>query len=338
MLELTVYENLAADQRQNAAQELHERIVGDANRVVFALCDLAEHLKIMRDCKLYADLGMSSFEEYVESKVGLKQRQAYNYISAYERLGPKMLRENGNLGITKLNLLAEVSAVDRADFLEENDLAGMTVQEVRELVQKNKDQGEQLSILQEALSEAKNKQNGLQKLADSRKAEADNLRKDLEELENRPVEVAVPEITEEDREKIRAELRAEFEGQQEKDRRKLEKAEKNAEKLKRELEQAKSSAEELAEEKAAEKIKEIQEKAEQEKAEIMERAKKEAAQMQASADAEIREANIFFTAWQEAHGKLLDKLREIAVHDPEKAWMLYNMAANMAEKMAKEAL
>ena len=134
MLELTVYENLAADQRQNAAQELHERIVGDANRVVFALCDLAEHLKIMRDCKLYADLGMSSFEEYVESKVGLKQRQAYNYISAYERLGPKMLRENGNLGITKLNLLAEVSAVDRADFLEENDLAGMTVQQVKEQV------------------------------------------------------------------------------------------------------------------------------------------------------------------------------------------------------------
>ncbi|MGI5895176.1 MAG: DUF3102 domain-containing protein [Candidatus Merdivicinus sp.] len=338
MLELTIYENLAADQRESAAKELHERIVGDANRVVFALCDLAEHLKIMRDCRLYADLGMNSFEEYVEQKVGLKQRQAYNYISAYERLGPKVLRENGNLGITKLNLLAEVSAVDRADFLEENDLDGMTVQEVRELVRKTKDQGEQLDMLQNALTEAQNRQDGLQKLADSRKMEADNLRRDLEELEKRPVEVVVPEITEADREKIRKELRAEFEDQQEKDRKKLEKAERHAEKLKKELEQTKSYAEELAEKKAAERIAEIQDQAEREKQEIIEQVRKESAQMQASADAEIREANIFFTSWQEAHGKLMDKLREIAVRDPEKAGKLAGIASSIAEKMAGEAL
>ncbi len=282
MFELTVYENLAADQRESAAQELHEKIVGDANRVVFALCDLAEHLKIMRDCRLYEDLGLASFEEYVESRVGLKQRQAYNYISAYERLGPKVLRENGNLGITKLNLLAEVSAPDRTDFLEENDLAGMTVQQVKELVQKTKDQGEQLGLLQNALTEAKNREDGLQKLADSR------------------------------REKIAE--------------------------LSRNLEEAKSSAEKLAKEKAAEQIAVIQVQAEQEKRKMMERAKREVAQIQASADAEIREANIFFTTWQEAHGKLMGKLREIAVHDPEKAGKLLELVANMAEKMAGEEL
>lgn len=331
MFELTVYENLAADQRESAAKELHEKIVGDANRVVFALCDLAEHLKIMRDCRLYEDLGLSSFEEYVESRVGLKQRQAYNYISAYERLGPKVLRENGNLGITKLNLLAEVSAPDRAEFLEENDLAGMTVQQVKELVQKTKDQGEQLGLLQNALTEAQNRGDGLQKLADSRKEKIAELNRNLEELENRPVEVAVPEITEADREKIRAEIQAEFDHKQEKSLKKLET-------LKQELEAAKSSAEKLAEEKVAEQIAAIQSQAEQEKAEIRERAKREAAQIQASADAEIREANIFFTSWQEAHGKLMDKLREIAAHDPEKAGKLLELAANMAEKMAGEAL
>lgn len=331
MFELTIYENLAADQRESAAKELHEKIVGDANRVVFALCDLAEHLKIMRDCRLYEDLGLGSFEEYVESRVGLKQRQAYNYISAYERLGPKVLRENGSLGITKLNLLAEVSAPDRAEFLEENDLAGMTVQQVKELVQKTKDQGEQLGLLQNALTEAQNREDGLQKLADSRKEKIAELNRNLEELVNRPVEVAVPEITEADREKIRAEIQAEFDREQEK-------SEREVEKLKQELEAAKSSAEKLAEEKAAEQIAAIQSQAEQEKREMMERAKREAAQIQASADAEIREANIFFTAWQEAHGKLMDKLREIAVHDPEKAEKLLGLAANMAEKMAGEAL
>ena len=331
MFELTIYENLAADQRESAAKELHEKIVGDANRVVFALCDLAEHLKIMRDCRLYEDLGLGSFEEYVESRVGLKQRQAYNYISAYERLGPKVLRENGSLGITKLNLLAEVSAPDRAEFLEENDLAGMTVQQVKELVQKTKDQGEQLGLLQNALTEAQNREDGLQKLADSRKEKIAELNRNLEELVNRPVEVAVPEITEADREKIRAEIQAEFDREQEKSLKKLDT-------LKQELEAAKSSAEKLAEEKAAEQIAAIQSQAEQEKREMMERAKREAAQIQASADAEIREANIFFTAWQEAHGKLMDKLREIAVHDPEKAEKLLGLAANMAEKMAGEEL
>ena len=331
MFELTIYENLAADQRESAAKELHEKIVGDANRVVFALCDLAEHLKIMRDCRLYEDLGLSSFEEYVESRVGLKQRQAYNYISAYERLGPKVLRENGSLGITKLNLLAEVSAPDRAEFLEENDLAGMTVQQVKELVQKTKDQGEQLGLLQNALTEAQNREDGLQKLADSRKEKIAELNRNLEELENRPVEVAVPEITEADREKIRAEIQAEFDREQEKSLKKLET-------LKQELEAAKSSAEKLAEEKAAEQIAAVQAQAEQEKREMMERAKREAAQIQASADAEIREANIFFTAWQEAHGKHMDKLREIAARDPEKAGKLLGLATSMAEKMAGEAL
>lgn len=333
MLELSIYESLAADQRQNAAKELHERIMGDANRVVFALCDLAEHLKIMRDCKLYADLGMNTFEEYVESRVGLKQRQAYTYISAYEKLGRTVMQEQSGLGITKLSLLAEVSGPDRADFIEAHDLDGMTVQEIRELVQKTKDQGEQLGLLQTALEEAQNREDGLRKLADSRKAEADELRQDLKDMENRPVEVAVTEISAEDREKLRAELQEEFDRQQEKSRRKLEKAEKDAEKLRKELEQAKSSAEELAEEKASEKIAEIKAQAEQEKQEIMERAKKEAAQMQVSADADIREANIFFTAWQEAHQKLIDKLREIAGHDPDKAQKLSQLAAATAQQM-----
>ena len=336
MLELSIYESLAADQRQNAAKELHERIMGDANRVVFALCDLAEHLKIMRDCKLYADLGMNTFEEYVESRVGLKQRQAYTYISAYEKLGRTVMQEQSGLGITKLSLLAEVSGPDRADFIENHDLDGMTVQEIRELVQKTKAQGEQLGLLQTALEEAQSREEGLRKLADSRKAEADELRQDLKDMEGRPVEVAVTEVSAEDREKLRAELQEEFDRQQEKSRKKLEKAEKEAEKLRKELEQAKSSAEELAEEKASEKIAEFKAQAEQEKQEIMERAKREAAQLQVSADADIREANVFFTAWQEAKGKLAEKIKEIAGKEPERAHQLAGIAADVARQMEIE--
>ena len=287
------YENLTEDKRGEAAQALHERILGDANRVAYALCDLAEHLKIMRDTKLYVNLGMGSFEEYVESRVGIKQRQAYNYISAYERLGRKVMAENAGLGITKLNLLAEVSGTDRADFMEAHDLDGMTVQEVRELVQKTKDQGEQLGILQAALDEAKNREEGLQKLADGRKEE-------LEKLKTQPTEVAVQEVSEADREK--------------------------------------AAAEELAEQKAGELVSQAKAQAEKEKQEILERTRRDAAQINASADGEIREANVLFGLWQEAHGKLMDKLREIAGHDREKAMKLWGLAVQVARGMAEAEL
>ena len=289
------YENLTEDKRGEAAQALHERILGDANRVAYALCDLAEHLKIMRDTKLYVNLGMGSFEEYVESRVGIKQRQAYNYISAYERLGRKVMAENAGLGITKLNLLAEVSGTDRADFMEAHDLDGMTVQEVRELVQKTKDQGEQLGILQAALDEAKNREEGLQKLADGRKEE-------LEKLKTQPTEVAVQEVSEADRE------------------------------------QRQAAAEELAEQKAGELVSQAKAQAEKEKQEILERTRRDAAQINASADGEIREANVLFGLWQEAHGKLMDKLREIAGHDREKAMKLWGLAVQVARGMAEAEL
>lgn len=325
------YENLTEDKRGEAAQALHERILGDANRVAYALCDLAEHLKIMRDTKLYVNLGMGSFEEYVESRVGIKQRQAYNYISAYERLGRKVMAENAGLGITKLNLLAEVSGTDRADFMEAHDLDGMTVQEVRELVQKTKDQGEQLGILQAALDEAKNREEGLQKLADGRKEE-------LEKLKTQPTEVAVQEVSEADREKIRAEVGAEFEKKQESAKKRLEKSERESEQLRQELEQAKAAAEELAEQKAGELVSQAKAQAEKEKQEILERTRRDAAQINASADGEIREANVLFGLWQEAHGKLMDKLREIAGHDREKAMKLWGLAVQVARGMAEAEL
>lgn len=109
----------------------------------------------MRDQKLYEEFGYSSFDEYTEKAVSIKPRQAYTYISTYERLGSTVLQSNANLGITKLDLIAQMNPVERTEKLAENAFDGMSVSEIKALVQKSKNQGEQISLLQTALEEAK---------------------------------------------------------------------------------------------------------------------------------------------------------------------------------------
>ena len=65
------------------------------------------------------------------------------------------MQSNASLGITKLDLIAQINPVERTQLLAENTFDGMSVSEVKALVQKAKDQGEQISLLQEELAEVK---------------------------------------------------------------------------------------------------------------------------------------------------------------------------------------
>lgn len=129
------------------AVSLHRAIMANAQTAADAMIEFCKSLKEMRDSKLYEQLGYDSFEDYTVQAVGLKQRQAYNYISTYEKLGQSFLQSNATLGIVKLELLAHVPAIDRQDVTEENDLDGMSVPEVRELVAKYNQVQEQLSLI-----------------------------------------------------------------------------------------------------------------------------------------------------------------------------------------------
>ena len=162
------------DKARLEAQELHTRIMANGMVVASAMVEFSRELKEMRDKKLYQALGYAEFGEYVEQAVGLKQRQAYTYISNYERLGPKLLEEQAHLGVTKLGLLGEISAPERAEFAQEHDLAGMTVNEVKALVQKATDQGKQLSMLEIELADAASGEK-------TYKAEAERLAAELEQ-------------------------------------------------------------------------------------------------------------------------------------------------------------
>lgn len=121
------------DERGQAMQ-LHSDIMANMRAAATAMVEFCRQLKEMRDRKLYSALGFARFEDYAEQAVGIKWRQAYNYIQVYERLSPQLLEQNAGLGVTKLLLLTQVSAPDRAEFAGENDLAGMTVEEIKALI------------------------------------------------------------------------------------------------------------------------------------------------------------------------------------------------------------
>lgn len=128
----------------------HERIKANAQLAASALGEMAKALKHMRDEKLYLQLGFETFGDYVENNqdYSFKERQAYTYIKAYEELGDKFLQSNAELGITKLELLTKIPAYERQEFADE--IAGLSVKEVEDLIKTKQDLGEQLTLLEQA--------------------------------------------------------------------------------------------------------------------------------------------------------------------------------------------
>ena len=68
------------------AVQTHQRILANGEICAQSLLEICKDLKKMRDEKLYEEFGYAAFDEYTEKAVGIKPRQAYTYISTYERL------------------------------------------------------------------------------------------------------------------------------------------------------------------------------------------------------------------------------------------------------------
>ena len=217
-------ENTVITTEFQEATALHRKIMANAEIAANALLEICQGLKEMRDKKLYLQLDMPTFESYCEERVGIKSRQAYTYISTYEKLGSTVLQSNASLGITKLELIAQLPAPDRANDLSENKFEGMSVKEIKELVRKSKEQAEQLESLfiekeqlQAKADEAEEKYSELMSKSATEKIENNNkiseLNEKIKELENKPIEVAVVEPSPEDIEKIRQQVKAELEAE-----------------------------------------------------------------------------------------------------------------------------
>lgn len=135
------------------AKDIHQRIIDSGSRAADAYCEMCRNLKMMRDGGYYTHLGYESFEDYTVKALGFKTRQAYNYIQQYENLGEPFLQSNAKLGVTKLSLLVSIPALEREEFVEKNDLAGMSVSELKKLVAENDRRGEQLTLLSDQIAD-----------------------------------------------------------------------------------------------------------------------------------------------------------------------------------------
>ena len=187
--------NMLTKTPRDTAMALHSDIMATARTAAEHIVELCRLLKRMRDEKLYAELGFESFGAYAEEAVGIRQRQAYNYIGIYEKLSPKLLAENAELGVTKLSLLSQVSAPDRADFIQENDLAGMTVAEVKALVEEKNGLAQQVSMLEAEQSAADSDRDVYKAEADRLRAALEKKEAELEALKKEPIEAQGTQMT-----------------------------------------------------------------------------------------------------------------------------------------------
>lgn len=168
------------------ALKLHNEIMANGTIAAQALYELCRCLKRMRDEKLFVELGYEDFDTYCEQKAKIKQRQAHNYIRAYENLGEKFIKENASIGITKIELLTHVPALERSEFMEQNDIEDMSVAKLKEKIkQLEQDYGakcEQISLLEAKVQEKKEHPTSSaesQKIAELT-AEVEKLRKENE--------------------------------------------------------------------------------------------------------------------------------------------------------------
>lgn len=132
--------------KRETAYATHSRIMANGQIAAQALAQVCSDLKTMRDDKLYLEMGYETFDDYVQDAVGLKKRQAYAYIAAYERLGANFIEEHAAAGITKLELISQIDSVEREELLEAHDMEDTSVRELKELVEQYKKQIEQLTF------------------------------------------------------------------------------------------------------------------------------------------------------------------------------------------------
>lgn len=204
MSEITVSE------QHKQAIELHQKIIVSANLAQQNIWDMCNGLKTMRDNKLYKELGYQNFEDYCENEVGMKRSNAYNYISIVEKINPENVQSIGQIGMTKLALLATISEPEQAEIAEKLDLESTTVKQLKAEIEKLKVEKSNLNDEKENLQNSNNYLKTDFKEVCQNKAEVDRLltkeqnrnselEAKIKELESRPIEVAVAEPSDNER-------------------------------------------------------------------------------------------------------------------------------------------
>lgn len=203
-------------QKQQAI-ELHQKILVSANLAQQNIWDMCNGLKTMRDNKLYKEIGYTNFEEYCENEVGMKRSNAYRYISIAEKISKENVPTLGHFSKSKLMLLATVSEPEQAEIAEKLDLESTTVKQLKAEIDSLKAEKQEATDKSidycRQLNNAKKDADYYKQQADTSKESYRNIENQLaeeknknfkltnkvQELESRPIEVAVAEPSDNER-------------------------------------------------------------------------------------------------------------------------------------------
>ena len=190
------------------AVQITERIKANGRIAVNAVCSIGKDLRTMKIDELYTELGYENFEDYAEKEFQLKRRQAYQYISVFEKLGEEFVQSNAQLGITKLALLATANPEDRAEIMENENVEDLTARELEELIAKTKEQGKQLSMLTEEKEALESDSERIQKENEELHAKIEELQAQISEpVEKEVIKEVVKEIPDKKAEKELAKVK-----------------------------------------------------------------------------------------------------------------------------------
>lgn len=200
------------------AKNLDRQIKISAQLTQQSLYDMCMGFKEMRDSKLYKELGYSDFGEYCEQETGFSKMNVYRYISIAENLSNEFVTSMLQIGTTKLALLAKLDEPQREELQQTTNLESTSVRELKEKIADLKKANERLMTkiseeraksqkLEESESRAYGKVSILEtdnefyrgkisQLESEIKDKNDSistLESTIDELENRPIEVAISE-------------------------------------------------------------------------------------------------------------------------------------------------
>lgn len=172
------------------AYSLDKKIKANAQILQETIFELGKSLLEMRDGKLYKELGYQNFAEYCENEVGMKRTQAYTYITIADNLSEDFVHSSEQIGVKKLYLLSRLDEVTRNEIVKNTDVSGTSVKELENQIRELKGENDKLRQAEEKyIEEVEKAKKELQKAEE----ESFSLQQQIDELENRPIEVAVSE-------------------------------------------------------------------------------------------------------------------------------------------------
>lgn len=168
-----------------------------ASQLNTAVFQIGKNLSIMKEKKLFEQLGYETFDDYCWEKYQLKHSQSSKYIAVYNKLGEQYLQDHSSAGIQNLYMISQLSDEDRENL--EVNPEDATVNELKAEIERIKQEREgiqmQLFELQEKEKTAEEKlQEEIEKkaseLAEERAVEETALaKKRIEELSEKIKEI-----------------------------------------------------------------------------------------------------------------------------------------------------